>query len=296
MTHQDDSNGSPDRVLRRIFSDNESASIQQRDTGGWLVGQAARSLPTVRVEARPDGWSLRAPLALAPLSAEQCWEALNWNHEFDGGAKLVLSADGRTPGLHAEFPVDDGVDPEPLAREALSGLSGAARFIRRRLAGQSDRQTRLPVKSDRDPCDLASLCSASAWPRHPRANGFAMSLETADGFHQALVEQDSRWGVVARVEQVVLAEWTEASRHASAQFLLHANGSIRFARAICWSPVDGQQALGFEVLLGWNVSAQQLSLALAALSVACRLCAREIGSLGEERIASAFLRLRGASS
>jgi hypothetical protein len=286
-----------DQVLREILSRNASATIRPRDEGGWTVRRFAKVLPEVHADAGAEGWSLRVPLAHARPTADQYWRALEWNHSFDTGAKLVLEPDGLTLGLRAELPLDDDVDPVPSVRRAFDGLVGAIQLTRQLFAGQPAPSALNSLAGEaHDRCDLTSLCAGSDWSSHARANGFAMTLETPAGFHQAFVEQDARWGVVARVELLAVGETTDSGRRATGRFLLEASRLIRFARAIRWSLPDGKQGLGFEVLLGWAVTPRQFSSALAALSVACRMCAREIGSLGDERIARAYLRLGGESS
>ena len=82
-------------------------------------------------------------------------------------------------------------------------------------------------------------------------------------------------------------------RQALAVALLTICGIIRMARATAREN-DGQAAARFEVVFSNAPCSGELVHALAALSVACRLCGKEVKVLQEEEeVAREYLAVRG---
>jgi hypothetical protein len=141
---------------------------------------------------------------------------------------------------------------------------------------------------------LAELCADAGWPFCERdINSGRVELETGDDFRQALVER--RKGKIRTWVELARAESFEGEcRHALAVLLLRSAAAVRFARAATRKESDGLAA-GFEVLLDAQPSPTDLNHALASLSVACRVCAREAAELEDPELASSYLHLQCGS-
>ena len=99
-------------------------------------------------------------------------------------------------------------------------------------------------------------------------------------------------GVLVSVEVTRCETFSQPSRQALGVLLLTACGLVRFARAAV-EEKGGQALARFEVRFSTAPSALELTHALAALSVACRLCAQEAKALQDEEIAGKYLAIRG---
>jgi hypothetical protein len=137
---------------------------------------------------------------------------------------------------------------------------------------------------------MKKLCDDANWPANERASGLAVTLE-ARGFWQALLE-DSPGGIRVSAELLSPQTLSETAREALALFLLSAGSTIRLARPVCLTR-DGSSRVQFESCLPLPLSPAALHHALAALSVACSLCGREIPLLAGETAAQEYLLVRG---
>jgi hypothetical protein len=87
----------------------------------------------------------------------------------------------------------------------------------------------------------------------------------------------------------------EASRHALAVFLLTISGALRMARGYA-EAADGHESYGFQVCLPDAPASEEIGHALAALSIAYRMCARETDVLLDAAAARCYLAARDSST
>jgi hypothetical protein len=102
-------------------------------------------------------------------------------------------------------------------------------------------------------------------------------------------------GLELSVELVRANAAAEMSRQALAVFLLTVSGALRMARGYAMA-ADGQESYGFQVCLPAAPAAEEIDHALAALSIAYRMCAREADVLLNDAAARCYLAARESST
>lgn len=223
------------------------------------------------IAAHLDGeWLvLTSPVAAAVAPRD----LLAWNAALPGLVKFALSAEGAVQ-IRAEIPVDE--DSGALIRATRGGFDAALAM----LGGER----LIPVLADVQP-DLARLCEEAGWKATPRGDAACVvELECPGAFHQATVAAHGA-GVRAFVS---LPKCDESV--AIHLLLLTAGGAVRMARPTIESS-EGRVNAAFEVSFPTVPAAAHLAHALAALSVACRLCAEELRALQDPDVAREFLAL-----
>ena len=266
------------------------------------------------VVQRENDWLLfEAPLGRGgrQLTARRLGQMLRDNAGLAGGAKCGLGEDPRQVTLSAEIPWDADAEGDLGGRigQVCAGFRQAAHRYAEGKARAADPQANdepADEPADDHPADpaaagpatdldLAGLCEQAGWPYTRRANGqVTVPLEIRDAFHQAL---HSREGAVNRLS-IPLAHppsGRRTCRKAIEVLLLSACRLVRMARAVA-SAADGGPEYRWEVALGEEPGPEELRHALSALSVACRLTAREVQALEEEHLAEEYLRVRGIVS
>jgi len=271
-------------------------------SGAWDVqlGGGPKFKASVRLQ---DDWLLwqarpgRRPGK--PPGARRLENLLQQNGRLAGGAKFALDAHRPQVLLAAEIPLDDQIDLDRRIADACAGL----REGRKLLAGkhptdqdnQQENQT-APAPEHPADCDLPGLCEQAGWPFSRRAGvRLAVPLDVREGFHQALLEPTGAGGVRAWVELGNVRSGASVGRIAVAVLLLRGCGAVRMARAAA-SPAADQTAFFWEISWGDVPGAGELDHALASLSMACRLSAREVPLVQDESIARHYLTVRGWSS
>jgi hypothetical protein len=222
---------------------------------------------------------------------------LKANAELPGGARHALLSSRRI-ALCADVPLGDPeVDIERRVRESCAGFTVAWAGGPGHPTDGGDRDVPFG-SSDADragACDARALLSAGRWPfREPEA-GLVVELEGGRASRQATVQQVGQ-GLLVCTE---LGGWPSASgvcQDALSVFLLSACGALRFGRAAMRSGDGGGMAIRYEVLLGPFPCTAEVDHALSSLSVAWRVCGREVKALHDERTASVYLAMQGYSS
>ncbi|MFN8644450.1 MAG: hypothetical protein U0802_23375 [Candidatus Binatia bacterium] len=186
---------------------------------------------------------------------------LRRNRRLPGGVRCVLVSAGRLQ-CRGEVPLD-------LPDDAVwARLDGARAGFLTLLDGQPPAAPPA-VEPGRLPAELAARLGEAGWPWTARGDGsIAVDLGVADLFLQAEIEAHAG----ALCGAVALAPFDPEATAAPALLLLRAGGAVRQARPVL--SADGVPRL--EVVLTADPGARELGHALAALAVACRLCAREI--------------------
>ena len=259
---------------------------------------AQAGIELARAASRIDGeWLLR----VAPLRARQpcAWTLLEANGLLGAGSTFALGSGG-IASVQVEARLAPGSDPGEADERAQAAIEAAGALLARLAAGE--RVTRAPREEAAEPAaidlDLPALVAAAGWPFTARAAGrLVVPLDLPGGaFLQAGVEARPNRTVEVAVELARLEPGLPAtSREAIAHLLLAASGAVRRARAVAEEGAGERWAVGFEVVLDVLDARQgpgELDQALASLSVAARLCGREVRALMDESVAGLYLAAR----
>ena len=222
-------------------------------------------------------------------------EALDWllarNGTLPGLSKFALAETGPALCLAAELPVGDEVGFAEWLRASVDGFTEGMAA----LGGEAASPIAEPPPVEAA-IDLAALCRETGWPHVVRPSGtIAIDLDVPHAFHQAVLQNHADHGLRVSVDLGAVGNVSSISLQAIGTLLLAAAGVVRMARPVLERPGEKLSA-EWQVSLGEAATAQQLRHALAALSVACRVCARELKLLEDESIANAYLRVRGWSA
>ncbi len=222
------------------------------------------------------------------------------NVKLAGGAKFTLAEDPPLPCLSAEILLDD--EPSDLGVKISRACDGFSQALQEFAGGPNRREPDAEPaqadcnkeESDELAADLAALCKETGWPLARRAGDqLAVDLDVPGGFYQALVQSRGQKGLHLGVDIMSAPSIGAASRYAVNVLLLHACQFLRMARATTRT-ADGAAVYGWEISLDRVASVREAEYALAALSLACRLSAREVVMFQQdETFARRYLVLRG---
>ncbi len=141
---------------------------------------------------------------------------------------------------------------------------------------------------------LGEMLREASWPLTERGpNHFTAVLE-ANSAPPARI-QITNTGVVLSVDLVRADSMAATTRKALAVFLLMASAALRLVRAYA-EQVDSELVFGVQVNLPGIPAIEEIDHALAALSVAHRVCARETNVLLNEVTAQCYLAARNHST
>jgi hypothetical protein len=249
-----------DGAWRLVPPDDPDLEIIVRENGDWLC--------------------LAADVAAKRTDLFSC---LQWNAGLPGLAKFVVPPGRGAVRLQAEIPLDRTVDAAAHIRLAVAGICAGAAHLR------GTRILKTTAEADAKPLDLRALCDAAGWACTPRSETrLAAALDVPGGFHQAIVEAVAGLGVRAAADLVEAQGLGDPSREAIARLLLRAGSAVRMVRPA--AEAAGERTLfRWEAALGARPGPQELRHALAALSMACRLTAREVEVLQNPAGAEAYL-------
>jgi hypothetical protein len=223
---------------------------------------------------------------------------------FPATVKFVLSGSGSAVRVHAEFPLSEDFEAGvERIREHLSGVEIASHWLHmwascpaategmalseRHTGQQAAANTLTPAPR----CALADLLKEAGWPYRERAGGGLLAdLETGKRFHQAEIDRCGSgtrfWVTFCRNDA-----FSDTAQQALCLYLLEANGALRYGRAFIERKANVISA-GFEVRIESAPSATEAGHALAALSVACRQCAKETGMFTDDTLVGIYLSAR----
>jgi hypothetical protein len=278
-----------------------------------LANQAAetayRVLDKCTRELQPDGpWRWRCVLqngARLPLSASigegflelACHpeamrgdagtleRALLGNGALPGGARLALNAASRDLHLRADIALLDEAQLLDRLQWALHGFHEGHRLLRA-LDSKGGCVAR-PATTARE-TSVGEMLRGTSWTFTERGlNDCAAQLDadSAAPARVAMIEND----LVFSTELVRCAART--ARKSLALFLLTASGALRLARAYAVQ-AESEWSFGFQVCLPSAPAAEEIDHAMAALSFAHRICARESNVLLDEAAARSYLAAR----
>jgi len=220
------------------------------------------------------------------LSTELLERILLGNCRLSGGAKIVLAETGGTFAVSADIAVLEENQLRERLCLAMCGLQDGMLLLK---SGDLAPAAECQESFANEP-ELERLLQASSWPSTESGpNEFSVELN-ADSGVAALIRRTKN-SVVVSVEFVRPASLSEVCRRAMAVFLLTASGSLRFVRAYA-AESQGQWSFGMQVGLSTVPAPEEIDHALAALTVAHRVCARESNVHLYEAAASCYLAAR----
>jgi len=220
---------------------------------------------------------------------------LAWNARLPGGGRWAVAPGERAAHLRADIRLSSAIGLAGLVRDACDTFLAAARMAEGEDVPQENSADGATVQGNRHvgTADFGRLCSAAGWENRERSGGaVAVSLEAPAGFYQAIVEERSPGMVAASVAMATREGLPVRCRQARALLLLQATAVVRMVRAAAEAG-DGRTAERLEVAFMGIPAPAELQDALAALSVACRLCGEEARALEDEALAVEYLRIQG---
>lgn len=285
------------------LSNGTDCLVTARMDEGWLLLDAPlRTSKKSGATFSKGVWEpLQGTLAKAPLwKRGRVWELLQWNANCTGGSKFTLLPDEQSINLRAEIPLDEEGGLTGRIHQACAGFKTALE----RLHGGKTKDYQAdphPVIFAADPvqdtgCDLLHLCHETEWPFTERSAGiFVVNLDVPDGFYQATIEK--RMGQIhVWVELVACESLPQPCQQALGVLLLTTSGIVRMARATAGERDGHQMVTRFEVVFASSPCVAELTHALSALLVACRLCGREAKVLQQDTVvAREYLRSQGTT-
>jgi len=259
------------------------------DADRWLLGLANGHAFEVSAWHDGDFLVLDADTGLRPAE-EQIVPLAERSRELPAAVKFALRGSSALR-LRAEFPLPEEGDAAERVREHLDGMSAA--FDRAQQWAPCEpagaEAACLNAESDGQavPGSLAALLKEAGWPYHERQGGALVAdLETGGRFLQAEVESRGA-GARFRVTLYRHDGAGEREQQALCLYLFEANAALRYARAFFEREGAGIAA-GFEVRVPSAPTAAEAAHALAALSVAGRQCAREMGVFEDGAVAGIY--------
>jgi len=235
-----------------------------------------------------DGWLTIHGSAPEEIARQPPSTLLGYASSLPGHTKLVAGVQDDGISLRAELPLDAEAD---LAAQ-LPAIVAAFAAREKDVAETSccvDEATG-QVSDNQHTASLSERCAEAGWPAVERPTGeLAVELEVPGIFVQATLHQYQDCGWWVDVPLVSGEPATTGCREATARLLLRVSRLVRLVQAAL-IPAQGGTPPGFRVWLPSTAFSSAFGHAFAALSIGCRLCAREAAVLWhDERIAQAYL-------
>ena len=208
------------------------------------------------------------------------------------GVRFALLPDARFVSLQAEIAIDHETNLIARVAETCAGFHNAWVKVHGNKEERAEALSTCSAPVTEKTCDLPSLCREAEWPFTERPDGrVAVVLDTPRDTAFAMLTQCPGKGVRIAVELMSAEVLAEPCQQALGLMLLTIGGVVRMTRAVAEQNAD-RAIVRFEVNFGSPPTATELTHALSALSVAVRLCRREMEVLQQdERIAKEYLAL-----
>jgi hypothetical protein len=218
-------------------------------------------------------------------------DAMLCNNSLAGGVKLALHSSGSGLHLRTDIVVLDERQLHDRLEWALEGFHEGTRLLK-----SPDLRNNLQ-DSQSDPVSVVALddlLRETSWPCVERGpNDFSADLD-ANAAPSASIRMRGNC-LVLSVELLRGNASEDITRRALAVYILTASSSLRMVRAYA-KRADGQISYGFHVSLPSSPATEEIHHALAALSVAYRICARETSVLIHSAAALQYLAARNPST
>lgn len=209
------------------------------------------------------------------------------NDTLGGGVKFALNPASRSLYLRTEIVLLEEMQLLDRVHWALAGFHHGYHWLK---SLDSHEEGAVAPAAGAPGVRLGELLRETSWSCTERGrNDFSADL-AADSAPPARITTNEH-GIVFSVELVRCTQAAEVERQALAAFLLTASSALRLVRAHAGEE-EGQQRFGFQVCLPAAPAAEEIDHALAALSTAHRMCAREANVLLDEAAARCYLSVR----
>jgi len=257
--------------------------------GRWEFDlENGKPLPvTTRIE---DEWLVLRATPPLETRAAVLWRLARLNAEAAGGARIALSPARESAYLEACIALDEDVDIARRVDEALGGIANASAALEGVPRAGTGSYHSVPSAPERG---WAALVAEAGWVCKERPGGkVAVDLEAPAGLYRADLGVREESGVEITVDFVAVPSLSATTRAALGLLLLTASSVLRLGRGAATSGED-RDGLSYRVSFASTPSATEMSHALSACSLACRWFGRELKALTDERLAQAYLEIRG---
>jgi len=210
--------------------------------------------------------------------------AIKANANLDGGVKFAIDAERSGLSVCADIAVLDAPRLRARLGWALAGFDRAAGILDFGVAPPVADESVVPAASASGVVQLLQQISWDHSESQPEEWSVALDAGSAP---PAKVRID-QGQIVAGVELARVRNSPATSHRALALFLLTACGGLRLVRAFT-SELEAQTAFRLEVAMPPSPAPEEADHALAALSVAWQMCAREAAVLLDETAARLYL-------
>ncbi len=273
------------RVLRKCADEIEPA-------GPWRWMCAVQNGTRLQVAARFEEGFLSLACLPDEIRTGTCGleDALLGNGTLAGGVKLAFDYSSGRLRLQTDIAV---LDEKQLADRlwwAINGFHDGCRLLQAPASGFDHSVSETTESGDA----LGELLRETSWASAERApNDYSIELDH-DIPARARIRM-SKTGVVSSLELVRAKVMAETNRQALAVFLLSATGALRLVRAYA-EESDAGWCFGMQVGLPPSPAVEEIDHALAALTAAHRMCARETSVLLDDSAARRYLAARDPST
>lgn len=269
----------------------DQCSVEVRPAGRWCWECVLRNDANTPVTAnlREGFLELAGPAKAIRDRSCALERALLESNTLAGGAKFALDAAGSSLYVRADIPLLEETQLLEQVCWAMAGFHCGPSGVESDGSPDADPRTSSSAMKE-----LGELLRETSWQATERGpDEFSANLD-ADSAPPARIKANEQ-GLLFSVELARANVAAQVSRDALTEFLLSAGSIVRMARAHA-ADVDGQRSFGLEVRLPCTATAAEIDHALAALSVACRMCAREANVLLDETAARCYLAVRNVST
>ncbi len=271
-------------------------AIDQVASGEWRVFLHGSTDLTITAHTIGEAWlvltALLPSLHVASLSRAELWTLLEWNGTLPGGVRFAVPPGAPCLSLQAEIAIDHETNLTARVAEICAGFHGAWVKVH---GNKEERAKALSTGSapvTEKTCDLPSLCHEAEWPFTERPDGrVTVELDLPRDTVFAMLTRCPGEGVRMAVELMAAEVLAEPCQQALGLMLLTIGGVVRMTRAVAEHNAD-RSIVRYEVNFTSAPTASEVAHALSALSVAVRLCRREMEVLQhDEKIAKEYLAL-----
>ena len=216
-------------------------------------------------------------------------DAMLFNKTLAGGVKLAINSSTSCLHLRTDIVIVDERQLIERLEWALEGFHDGNRLLL-----SSDLLNERAELQTAPDTDLDERLRESPWPCIKRGpNNYSVELDAHAAPPGGIRINGSN--LELSVELLRCGAPANASRHALALFLLTATSALRMVRAYAAAAED-QESFGLQVSLPSSAACAEIDHALAALSIAYRMCAREAAVLLQAASAHRYLAARDRST
>lgn len=237
-----------------------------------------------------DDWiafEILTPPQKAALTSDP-WQIALANANLVGVSRLSFSAEDQSLILRADIPMTRKLAPDSLVK-AFDDLTLALD----RLSGSKSPGTKIIERPNYLPPDVRQTCEEHGWNITERQDRtLLIDLASGDAFHQARVGFSDSGGITLAADVIRMDEPSKVSKAAIGSLLGRVSAVIRMVRP-CVARSDERYVVRLEAALPRMPAEHDIHEGLSALSVACRMCGRELEILRDEHFAGEYLAMTG---